>query len=782
MNKIRLTLLFTMIFVVGILFSQTVGVAFKDPSQNTLNLVRQEDPDFPYPTPTSYEDRWMVQLYKSVDDVIDPLGPDGLPTGDDIISHPASPADGILYLLFGPTGGLNISGYTITPSTGYYDTQQGDKVYLRLFNAKLLTNATKYIVFNGLYTIPTTNSTPGIYAAPINGWSDWITIAPAPTTHIISGAITSQWDLSEVAISATDILPADITYAAGAYTVTVPDGWDGVITPAKAGYIFEPASRTYTDVTADTPNQDFVMKTVVVPGVPTNLAPNDITLTYTEPTAVTLSWVAPADVNVDSYKLIWNNGEVQNIGNVLNWTTPALDAGTYTWKVCAVNNTPTKNYTPVRVQINGRSTAGTNNPKADGAWAEASFTVAIAPAEYNVNITSNPTGVAIYVDGTNSGEFTPHTFIMAAGTSAVYTVVLDHYTWVPADFAVTNIASDLSCEFLGTQVPYDIPADEPTVLPPDIPIPTEVTLQILIETVGTGGAYIDPIPLGDLPTWVNPAFTPTVYFTMDLIGLGPWTITFTTSTSCWVAYYLGGNWHTVQSTPVGTDFIVTFTIDTPPKDISDIPVVLGDSDPTLPVELSTFAATITAENYVNICWITQSETGMTGFNVYRNVNNNNLSSAHKINPNLIDATNTSSTQIYNLIDKEVENGNTYYYWLECVDRSHNSTFHETSPVYLDYITPPILPEYTTMRNAYPNPFRAGSGTTIEVDVKAGDNGTVTVYNILGQVVKTFPVAEGINNLTWNARDSKGNLCGNGIYFYKLSTKTINQTKKMVIIK
>ncbi len=651
--------------------------------------------------------------------------------------------------------------------------QGGDVVHISVTN----NNVTPAMTDFWEITIPDNSGAALTVTTPVvlNLW-------PVAQNHIISGSITSQWDLTGVTISATDIDPANITYDAGAYTVTVPDGWDGVITPAKDGYIFEPASRTYTDVTADTPNQDFVMKTIVVPGVPTNLAPNDITLTYTEPTAVTLSWVAPADVNVDSYKLIWNNGEVQNIGNVLNWTTPALDAGTYTWKVCAVNNTPTKNYTPVRVQINGRSTAGTNNPKADGAWAEASFTVAIAPAEYNVNITSNPTGVAIYVDGTNSGEFTPHTFIMAAGTSAVYTVVLDHYTWVPADFAVTNIASDLSCEFLGTQVPYDIPADEPTVLPPDIPIPTEVTLQILIETVGTGGAYIDPIPLGDLPTWVNPAFTPTVYFTMDLIGLGPWTITFTTSTSCWVAYYLGGNWHTVQSMLSGTDFIVTFTIDTPPKDISDIPVVLGDSDPTLPVELSTFAATITAENYVNICWITQSETGMTGFNVYRNVNNNNLSSAHKINPNLIDATNTSSTQIYNLIDKEVENGNTYYYWLECVDRSHNSTFHETSPVYLDYITPPILPEYTTMRNAYPNPFRAGSGTTIEVDVKAGDNGTVTVYNILGQVVKTFPVAEGINNLTWNARDSKGNLCGNGIYFYKLSTKTINQTKKMVIIK
>ena len=192
MSKIRLILIFTMLSIVGILFSQNVGVIFKDPSLNTLNLVRQEDPTFPYPTPTSYPDRWMVQLYKSVDDVIDPLGPDGLPTGDDIISHPIAPDDGILYLLFGPTGILNISGYNFAPSTGYYDTVQGDKVYLRLFNAKLLANATKYIVFNGLYTVPTTNSTPNIYAAPINGWSNWITIAPVTDTWTYNLTITAS--------------------------------------------------------------------------------------------------------------------------------------------------------------------------------------------------------------------------------------------------------------------------------------------------------------------------------------------------------------------------------------------------------------------------------------------------------------------------------------------------------------------------------------------------------------------------------------------------------------
>jgi len=197
------------------------------------------------------------------------------------------------------------------------------------------------------------------------------------------------------------------------------------------------------------------------------------------------------------------------------------------------------------------------------------------------------------------------------------------------------------------------------------------------------------------------------------------------------------------------------------------------------VELSYFAATLTAENFVNIAWTTQTETNMNGFNIYRN-DSDNLASAIQIA--YIPATNTSTTQNYKHIDREVENGNTYYYWLECVETNGESIFNGSSPVYVDGPTTPELPNCTTMNNAYPNPFRAGEGTTIKVNVKAGDNGTVTIYNILGQVVKTFPVNQGSNNLTWNARDSKGNLCGNGIYFYKLSTNSLNQTKKMVIVK
>jgi len=693
MKTTKLIIVIILLFAVGTIFGQYIQVTFKDqsaPINQTRNLVITEATALgvSYVNNQPVDQRWVVQLYKDGGDgIISPLDPiTHAPTGDDVIAYTNTSSQtqqGVYFLTNTLWTMLSIRFYN-DGVTG--NTFQGDQVYLRIFNATSIALATKTIVFNILYTIPTATATADVTSQGL-GWSAWTPISLAPTTHIISGTITSQWDLSGVEISATDIVPTDITYAAGAYTVTVPDGWDGTVTPTKAGYIFEPASYTYTDVIADTPNQDFVMKTVVVPGVPTNLSPNATTLTYTEPTAVVLTWDAVAIA--EGYKLQWNEGEIQDLGNVLTWTTPALDAGTYTWKVCAYNNTATKSYTPVRVQINSRSTSPANSPKADGGWAEASF---------DVNI-----------------------------------------------------------------VTYDIPDGTP-VTPPDAIVTVTITI--------TGGSA--NYGSGVLPPWVNPSFVPVEQYFLDLIGAGPWTITFNT-TAPWGAYFLNGIWNAVQNSGVEISFTVTAA-----KDIEDLPIILGESDPTLPVELSYFAATLTAENFVNIAWTTQTETNMNGFNIYRNEGSENLAGAIQIA--YIPATNTSTTQNYKHIDREVENGHTYYYWLECVEMNNHSTFNGPSPVYVDGPTPPVLPEYTTMQNAYPNPFRAGSGTTIAVEVKKGDSGTVTIYNILGQVVKTFSLTEGTNNLNWNGRDSKGNLCGNGIYFYKLSTNSLNQTKKMVIVK
>lgn len=203
-------------------------------------------------------------------------------------------------------------------------------------------------------------------------------------------------------------------------------------------------------------------------------------------------------------------------------------------------------------------------------------------------------------------------------------------------------------------------------------------------------------------------------------------------------------------------------------------------EPDNPVELSSFTAMLTAQNFVNLTWVSQSETAMLGYRVYRS-ESDAQADAIMITPTMIGATNTTTTQTYSLNDVEVEIGHTYYYWLESVDLG-SSQFHGPVSVIVEGEVPPVLPEISSMKSAYPNPFNANSNTNIEVAVKAGETGSVTIYNILGQVVRTFEVAEGTHNIQWNGLNSKGSTCGSGIYFYKLSTPSVNQTKKMVIVK
>jgi len=72
----------------------------------------------------------------------------------------------------------------------------------------------------------------------------------------ISGTVTlAGIGLADVQMSD---LPGDpCTDGSGFYTATVDAGFSGVVTPIKAGYTFEPSSRTYSNVTEDQVNQDY---------------------------------------------------------------------------------------------------------------------------------------------------------------------------------------------------------------------------------------------------------------------------------------------------------------------------------------------------------------------------------------------------------------------------------------------------------------------------------------------------------------------------------------------
>ncbi len=86
-------------------------------------------------------------------------------------------------------------------------------------------------------------------------------------------------------------------------------------------------------------------------------------------------------------------------------------------------------------------------------------------------------------------------------------------------------------------------------------------------------------------------------------------------------------------------------------------------------------------------------------------------------------------------------------------------------------------------NNYPNPFNPL--TTIEFSIKERDLVTITVFDMLGNKVKTLVsrvVESGLTSVTWDSKDDSGSLVSSGIYFYSIQAGQYNQTKKMMLLR
>ena len=312
---------------------------------------------------------------------------------------------------------------------------------------------------------------------------------------------------------------------------------------------------------------------------------------------------------------------------------------------------------------------------------------------------------------------------------------------------------------------YDFPENDVVVVAPDISI----------AIIG-GDANNVLAPVGTPDPYPNPMAVPFYTATLQMVGAGPWTITYTTTAPVGIWYsYTTHSWTIVHNVG-GT---IVFEIPIGGKGIPEVPIALGDQ--TLPVELSSFSATLTAQSFVKLTWVSQTETGLSGYRVYRSLTGD-VSAAIDVS-GLLEPTNSSQSHTYTHIDKTVFPETTYCYWLEAVELNGTATFYGPNTVYVTTPEDIVPSSITAISNAYPNPFKNNTGTNITYEVKAGETGTITIYNIVGQVVKTFPVRETSLpvTFTWNGHDSKGNACGSGMYFYKLSTPSCNVTKKLVIV-
>ena len=95
----------------------------------------------------------------------------------------------------------------------------------------------------------------------------------------------------------------------------------------------------------------------------------------------------------------------------------------------------------------------------------------------------------------------------------------------------------------------------------------------------------------------------------------------------------------------------------------------------------------------------------------------------------------------------------------------------------------IIPKAFVLNQNYPNPFNPS--TTIRYEVPFEAHVTLTIYNVLGQEVKTL--VNGVKGIgryevQWNGQNQSGRSVASGIYLLRFNSGAFVQTKKMLLIK
>jgi hypothetical protein len=111
---------------------------------------------------------------------------------------------------------------------------------------------------SGTYTAIVTYCTYVSFHSCIGSWVEMFRanfyISDVSVTYTTSGNAGVAGATLSYVDGTTKMATAD---GIGNYTMTVPSGWSGMVTPSKTDYLFSPTSRTYTNVLADETAQDY---------------------------------------------------------------------------------------------------------------------------------------------------------------------------------------------------------------------------------------------------------------------------------------------------------------------------------------------------------------------------------------------------------------------------------------------------------------------------------------------------------------------------------------------
>ena len=185
---------------------------------------------------------------------------------------------------------------------------------------------------------------------------------------------------------------------------------------------------------------------------------------------------------------------------------------------------------------------------------------------------------------------------------------------------------------------------------------------------------------------------------------------------------------------------------------------------------------VSNNDYVNTSWVDTRN----GFReIYTQLFDNSLT---PINGNM--QVSSASPEFMQSPQVTAHNGRAWYCWVD--PRANGLNVYANNMLYLstdidDNNTQ--LPQGFKLMQNYPNPFNPT--TEIAFNIPQNSFVTVSVYNMLGQHVKTLVEKEfsaGVHLVSWDATNAYDKKVASGIYFYKMETAEFTDMKKMILIK
>lgn len=217
----------------------------------------------------------------------------------------------------------------------------------------------------------------------------------------------------------------------------------------------------------------------------------------------------------------------------------------------------------------------------------------------------------------------------------------------------------------------------------------------------------------------------------------------------------------------------------------------GTIDGSLPVELVSFTGSVIFDG-VRIEWRTATEVNNLGFNLYRSKTREGK--FEKVNSRLIEGAGSSPLpHNYQFVDRDVEPGKVYYYYLEDIDITGITEKSDLLEVNLktnrsSFQARLLVPAATRLLQNFPNPFNPE--TWLPFYLASDTNVKIRIHNLLGETVRTLELGHKsagyydthVKAAYWDGKDNIGQFVSSGFYFYTLETSDFTATKKMVIVK